>query len=134
MIPERDLYELPKSTKTFPDHCHYRIEISGVERPSTLEALIDEAEKRDVPVHRLISTVMGSTLLSRRELGEFAQMVADAKLEVILTLGPRPSRDVGRQFITPEGKISGLRHRGADQLSHVVADIMRSIESDLKDF
>jgi len=113
-IPEKDLYELPTSTKTFPDHCHYRIEISGVERPSTLEASIDEAEKRDVPVHRLISTVMGSTLLSRRELEEFVQMAADAKMEVILTPGPRPSWDVGRQFITPEGRISGLRHRGAE--------------------
>lgn len=133
-IPEKDLYELPTSTKTFPDHCHYRIEISGVERPSTLEASIDEAEKRDVPVHRLISTVMGSTLLSRRELEEFVQMAADAKMEVILTPGPRPSWDVGRQFITPEGRISGLRHRGADQLSYVIADIMRSIEIGFRGF
>jgi hypothetical protein len=53
-VPGRDLYELPTSKKRFPDKCHYRIEISGVERPSTLEALIDEMDKRNVPVHRLI--------------------------------------------------------------------------------
>ena len=63
-IPGRDLYELPTSKKRFLDGCQYRIEISGVERPSTLEALIDEMEKRRIPVHRLISMVMGATLLS----------------------------------------------------------------------
>lgn len=133
-LPGRDLYKLPTSTKTFPDQCHYRIEISGIERPSTLEALIKEADKRDIPVHRLISTVMGSTLLSRKELEEFAKMAADAKMEVILTPGPRPAWDVGRQFITMEGRISGLRHRGADQLSCVIADIMRSIEIGFRGF
>ncbi|MBU7048111.1 MAG: hypothetical protein HXS54_16880, partial [Theionarchaea archaeon] len=54
-IPGRDLYELPTSPLTFPDGAHYRMEISGVERLSTLEALVDEMEKRDVPIHRLIS-------------------------------------------------------------------------------
>ncbi|GAH19875.1 unnamed protein product, partial [marine sediment metagenome] len=87
-IPGRDIYEIPNSDRTFPDGAHYRIEISGVERPSTLEALIDEAIKRNIPVHRLISTVMGSTLLDKKELKSFAKMASDAKMEVIITPGP----------------------------------------------
>ncbi|HDM26686.1 MAG TPA: hypothetical protein ENG27_00050, partial [Candidatus Bathyarchaeota archaeon] len=96
-IPGRDLYELPTSEKRFPDGCHYRIEISGVERPEVLEAVIDEAEKRDVPVHRLISVVMGATLLDDRELTRFAEMARDAKMEVIMTPGPRRGWGLGRQ-------------------------------------
>jgi len=46
-IPGRDLGELPSSTKTFPDGAQWRIEISGVERPSTMEAMIDEARNKE---------------------------------------------------------------------------------------
>jgi hypothetical protein len=133
-VPGRDLYDLPTSEKRFPDKCHYRIEISGVERPSTLEALIDEMEKRDVPVHRLISMVMGATLLSDDEMEQFARMAKDAKLEVIVTPGPRTLWDLGGQIRTPEGAVSGIRFRGSDNLAYVIADIKRAIEFGFRGF
>jgi len=133
-LPGRDLYSLPTSPKRFPDGCHWRVEISGVERPSTLKALIEEAKQRDVPIHRLIAVVMGSTLLARDELKEFASLAADAEMEVILTPGPRAAWDVGRQIVTPEGALSGMRFRGADQLGYVIADIKRSIELGFRGF
>lgn len=107
-LPEGDAYHLPTSSLAFPDGANYRIEVSGVERLSVLHALIDEMDRRGVAVHRLISTVMGSTLLSDEELEEFAQVAHDAKLEVILTPGPRAFWDIGRQVATPEG--GALRH------------------------
>jgi hypothetical protein len=133
-VSGRDLYDLPTSKKRFPDKCHYRIEISGVERPSTLEALIDEMEKRDVPVHRLISMVMGATLLSDDEMEQFARMAKDAKLEVIVTPGPRTLWDLGGQVRTPEGALSGIRFRGSDNLAYVIADIKRAIEFGFRGF
>lgn len=133
-IPGRDAYELPASEKRFPDGAQYRMEISGVERPEVLEAVISEAQKRKIPVHRVISVVMGATLLDRAELRDFAQMAAEAKLEVILTPGPRAAWDIGRQLSTPEGALSGMRFRGADQLRHVVADIMRAIDLGFRGF
>ncbi|WXG46187.1 MAG: hypothetical protein WED05_05910 [Candidatus Atabeyarchaeum deiterrae] len=133
-IPGRDLYNLPTSEKHFPDGCNYRIEISGIERPSTLQALIDESEKRDVPVHRVIGMVMGATLLSEKELKEYAELAASAKIEVIATPGPRSLWDTGRQIATPEGVLSGMRFRGADQLSYVVYDIKRLIEMGFRGF
>ncbi len=133
-VPGRDLYDLPTSKKRFPDRCHYRIEISGVERPSTLEAIIDEMEKRDVPVQRLISMVMGATLLSDDEMERFARMAKDAKLEVIVTPGPRTLWDLGGQIRTPEGALSGIRFRGSDNLAYVIADIKRAIEFGFRGF
>jgi hypothetical protein len=133
-VPGRDLYSLPTSGKRFPDECHYRIEISGVERPSTLEAVIDEMEKRKVPVHRLISTVMGATLLSDKELEQFAKMAHEAKLEIIITPGPRTLWDLGGQIRTPEGAISGIRFRGSDNLAYVIADIKRAIDFGFRGF
>nr|MDO8133115.1 hypothetical protein [Candidatus Njordarchaeum guaymaensis] len=133
-IPGKDLYNLPTSKKQFPDACNYRIEISGIERPSTLQALIDESEKRDIPVHRVIGIVMGATLLSEKELEEYAELAASAKIEVIATPGPRALWDSGRQIATPEGVLSGMRFRGADQLSYVVYEIKRLIEIGFRGF
>jgi hypothetical protein len=133
-VPGRDLYDLPTSGKRFPDKCHYRIEISGVERPSTLEAVIDEMDKRKVPVHRLISMVMGATLLSDKEMEQFAKMAHDSKLEVIITPGPRTLWDLGGQIRTPEGAISGIRFRGSDNLAYVIADIRRAIDFGFRGF
>jgi hypothetical protein len=110
------------------------MEISGVERPQVLEALIDEMGVRQVPIHRLISTVMGSTLLDDAELRDFAQMAAEARLEVIITPGPRSGWDTGRQLVTPEGALSGLRYRGSDQLAHVVAEYLRCIDLGFRGF
>lgn len=133
-IPSRDSYDLPTSEKRFPDGAWYRMEISGIERPNVLEALIDEMRKRKVAIHRVISTVMGATLLDKRELKDLAQMAKDSKLEVILTPGPRTSWDTGRQLATPEGSLSGLRYRGSDQLRYVISDIMRCIEIGFRGF
>ncbi len=126
--------ELVPSTKTFPDGAHYRMEISGVERPSTLEALIEESDKRNMPIHRLISVVMGATLLDDKELKDFAQMAADARMEVILTPGPRALWDIGRQIVTPEGALSGLRFRGAEGMAQYLADMLRAIDLGFRGF
>jgi hypothetical protein len=133
-IPGQDAYDLPTSELRFPDGAWYRMEVSGVERPVVLEALVDESQKRKMPIHRLISVVMGATLLDRAELRDFAQIAAAARMEVILTPGPRSAWDTGRQLATPEGGLSGLRFRGADQLRYVIADIMRCIELGFRGF
>jgi len=133
-VPGRDLYELPTSPLSFPDGANYRMEISGVERLSTLEALVDEMEKRDVPVHRLISVVMGSTYLDDEELEDFARLAKEKRMEVIMTPGPRSGWDTGRQIATPEGVLSGARIRGSDNLSYLIADIIRCVELGFRGF
>lgn len=134
-IPGRDLWNLPSSTKTFPDGAHWRIEISGVERPSTMEAMIDEARKRNVVIHRAIVTVGGSTLCDFEELKAMAQMGRDEKIEVITTIGPRKAWDVGaRAPGFTEGAMVGMRLRGSDSISYWLADLMRNIDAGLRGF
>jgi hypothetical protein len=133
-MPTGDLYELPTSPKTFPDGANYRIEISPIETVKVLEATIDEALKQGVPFHRAISTVRGATWLTREELKEFARIANEAKVEVVITPGPRPSWYTGRQVATPEGAISGFRHRGMDALKHCVMDIQRCIDIGFRAF
>ena len=133
-IPGKDAYDLPTSTKRVPDGAWYRMEISGIERPNVLEATIDEMRKRKVPLHRMISLVMGATYFTKQEQKDFAQMAAAAKLEVIVTPGPRAPWYTGRQIATPEGALSGLRFRGSDMLSHVIDEILSLIDIGFRGF
>lgn len=134
-IPGRDCYELTPSQKRFPDGCSYRIEISGLEGPKLLEALIDERRKRNVPVHRVVSFCQGGTLFDDQELKDFAQMAAEDKIEVLAIPGPRNAWDIGRQYISEEGqKCGGLHHRGSDELRKVIADMMRMYDLGMRGF
>ncbi len=134
-IPGRDAYDLPTSTKTFADGAHYRIEIAGVERASTMEALIDESKKRGVTVHRAICAVGGSTYCDFEELKAMAQMAAEEKIEVVMTVGHRKAWDVGSKEISNhEGAMQAFRLRGSDSISYHIADIMRSVEAGHRGF
>jgi len=133
-MPKGDLYNLPTSPKTFPDGANYRVEISGIETVKVLEATIDEAQKQGVPFHRAIAMIRGATLFTREELREFARVAHEAKVEVIITPGPRPTWDITRQACTPEGLISGLRLRGMDSVIHYIKDVQRCLEAGFRGF
>ncbi len=133
-MPKGDLYELPTSNNRFPDGANYRIEISPIETIKVLSETIDEAQKQGVPLHRAISVVRGATLLTRSELREFARIAQEARVEVIITPGPRPAWYIGRQIATPEGAISGFRLRGMDSVIHCIMDIKRCIDIGFRGF
>ena len=134
-IPGRDLYDLPTSDKTFPDGANYRIEIAGVERASTMEAMIDEAQKRGITIHRAIATVGGSTFCDFQELKTMARMAYEEKIEVIMTIGHRKAWDPGaKEASNPEGSMQGFRLRGSDNISYWLADMIRNIEAGFRGF
>jgi len=134
-IPGRDAYDLPTSTKSFPDGASFRIEIAGVERASTMEAMIDEAHKRNVTIHRCIAAVGGSTYCDFEELKAMAQMARDEKIEMIMTVGHRKGWDAGsKEISTAEGAMQGFRLRGSDNISYHIADIMRNIDAGHRGF
>jgi len=86
-LPRGDLNELPDSPKRFPDGAQYRIEIPSTEGPRCLEAVLEEADRLDVAVHR-VSQGSGVFLLTDAELDELARTAADAQVEVSLFARP----------------------------------------------
>lgn len=134
-IPGQDAHSLPSSNKAFPDGAHYRIEIAGVERASTMEALIDESRKRSIAIHRVIASVGGSTFLDFQELQAIAEMARDEKIEVVMTVGHRKAWDPGaREISNPEGAMQGFRLRGSDNIAYYIADLMRCVEAGHRGF
>jgi hypothetical protein len=86
-LPPGDLSELPDSPKRFPDGAQYRLEIPSTEGPRCLEAVLDQAERLDVRVHR-VSQGSGVFLQTDAELDEIARIAADARVEVSLFARP----------------------------------------------
>jgi len=134
-IPGRDGWELPSSKKAFVDGGHYRTEIAGVERFSTFQALVDEARKRNVRVHRAICTVGGSSYIDFEELKDMAKLAHDERIELIMTMGHRKGFDVGsKELSTHEGAMQGFRHRGSDNMSYWIEDMMRNLDAGIRGF
>jgi hypothetical protein len=86
-LPGGDLNELPDSPKRFPDGAQYRIEIPSTEGPRCLEAVLAEAERLDVRVHR-VSQGSGVFMQTDAELDELARQGAEARVEVSLFARP----------------------------------------------
>jgi hypothetical protein len=124
-LPPGDLYTLPTSSKRFPDGAQLRIEMPSTEGPAALAAVIAEAKKRKVPVHR-VSQGSGVMLHTDDEIREMAKMGADAKIEVCLFVGPRAAWEVSAQSRSPAAGNLAARHRGMDQLVFAIEDVKRA--------
>ena len=73
-IPSADQKTL--SDKRFSDGGKFRIEIPSTETPEAFQALLDEAEQINCPVHR-ISQGSGIQMLSDAQIRSFAQIGAE---------------------------------------------------------
>ena len=124
-LPPGDLRDLPDSAKRFPDGAHYRVEIPSTEGPRCLEAVLEEAERLDVLVHR-VSQGSGAFLLTDAELDEYARMAAAARVEVSMFAQPFAAWTVSATARARSGGVvAGVVH-GQDGIVNALDDIRRS--------
>src|SRR5262245_17865411 len=109
-LPVADLRDCPESARRFPDGGQYRIEIPSTEGPKALAAVLEEAERRRVPVHR-VSQGSGIMLMTDAEIAEMLELGRRASIEVNLFVGPRATFDTGAQVFSTAGKTLGLSLR-----------------------
>jgi hypothetical protein len=134
-LPGRDAHDLPTSKKFFPDGAHYRIEIAGIEHYANFAAMMDEAKKYKLPIHRAICTVSGSTYMDFEDMKKLARHAHDEKVELVMVIGHRKAWDVGsKEMAYSEGVPQGPRHRGCDSISYWVEDMMRCLEAGIRGF
>jgi peptidase U32-like protein len=119
------------SKARFDDGVRYRIEIPSVEGPRVLEAVLDEAERRSVPVRR-VSQGSGVMMLTDGEIGELARLGADAGVEVSLFLGPRGAWDTGGQSLVTSA--AGGIARGSAGIEAAVAEVRRGVRLGIRSF
>jgi hypothetical protein len=119
------------SEARFADGLRYRIEIPSVEGPRVLEAVLEEAEKRSVPVRR-VSQGSGVMMLTDDEIRGMARLGAETGVEVSLFLGPRGAWDTGGQsLVTPAA--AGVA-RGSGGVEDSVAEVRRGVALGIRSF
>ena len=127
-----DDYALTTSGKSFADGGAYRLEISGVERMSTMESLLDEAEAQEVFVHRVVAFGGGATLLRTDELRDVSSAALERGIDLVAVPGPRTGWDLGRQALSSEGQSGGRRVRGLDNIRHLLDDYLRIFSTGIR--
>jgi len=120
-----------ESPSRFADGLRYRIEIPSVEGPRVLEAVLDEAARRDVPVRR-VSQGSGVMMLTDAEIGEMAALGAAAGVEVSLFLGPRGAWDTGGQSLVTAA--AGGVARGRNGVADSIAEVRRAVSLGIRSF
>ena len=119
------------SEQRFSDGLRYRVEIPSVEGPRVLEAVLDEAEQRSVPVRR-VSQGSGVMMLTDAEIRRLARLGADAGVEVSLFLGPRGAWDPGGQAMATAA--AGGVVRGGAGIEASVAEVRRGVALGIRSF
>jgi hypothetical protein len=130
-LPRGDLHALPTSPKRFPDGAQYRVEIPSTEGPRCLEAVLEEAERLDVRVHR-ISQGSGVFLLADDELDEFVRLAASVPVEVSLFARPNAGWDASASSRAPMGGSLAAAVRGQEQLVAVLEDARRAADHGIR--
>jgi hypothetical protein len=126
-LPPGDLNDLPDSTERFPDGAQYRIEIPSTEGPRCLEAVLEEAARLEVTVHR-VSQGSGVFLLTDKELDETARLAAAAAVEVSLFARPNAGWDISAMARSSAGTVVAPTARGQEQVVACLDDARRAAD------
>jgi peptidase U32-like protein len=124
-LPAGDLNDLPDSQKRFPDGAQYRVEIPSVEGPSCLDAVLEEAARLDVRVHR-VSQGSGVFLQTDAELDAIARTAVDARVEVSLFARPNAAWDTSAMARAAAGAVVAPTARGQEQVVQGLEDVKRA--------
>ena len=113
------------SPKRFSDGGQYRFEVPGIQSPKTMAALLEEAGKNDIFIHRVTQT-KGIMMLTDEEIAEMVALAKDYGCELFLSVGPRATYDTSATVHTKEGSRIGYRLRGYDNLVYAIEDVKRA--------
>jgi len=113
------------SPKRFGDDGQYRFEVPGIQSPKTMKALLEEARKNEIFIHRVTQT-KGIMMLTDEEIKEMVELAKDYGCELFLSVGPRATYDTSATVHTKEGSRIGYRLRGYDNLVYAIEDVKRA--------
>ncbi len=132
-LPDGDVYHGDASDLTFGDGCHFRIEVPTVNSAKAADILLSESVLRGFTINRVTET-RGISRHTDAEISEYAAIGKQYGAEILMSIGPRASNDIGASAHTVEGSRIGFRLRGQEQVVRAIEDIKRAIELGIKGF
>src|SRR5262249_5726644 len=118
---------LPTSPKRFPDGAQYRVEIPSTEGPRCLAAVLEEADRYGLTIHR-VSQGSGTFLQTDDEIRAMAELAASRSIEVSLFARPNAGWDTSALALSSSGKAVAARLKGQEQLVYAVEDVRHACE------
>ena len=113
------------SNKRFDEGGQFRFEVPGIQSPKTMKALLEEADKNDIFIHRVTQT-KGIMMLADEEIQDMVDLAKSYGCELFLSVGPRATYDTSATVHTKEGSRIGYRLRGYDNLVYAIEDVKRA--------
>ena len=132
-LPPGDLYSLPDSGLSFPSGEPYRFEVPGIQGPQAMAALLDEAQTKQLRIHRVTQT-RGIMTLTDDEISEMVALASHHDVDLVLAVGPRATTDTSASVNTPEGQRIGYRLRGQEQVVRAMEDLRRAADLGCRSF
>lgn len=126
-LPGGDLHVLPDSAKRFPDGAQYRVEIPSTEGPRCLRAVLEEAERHEVTIHR-VSQGSGVFLQTDAELDDMARTAERSVVEVSLFARPNAAWDTSAMARSAAGAVVAPSARGQEQVVACLQDALRAAD------
>jgi hypothetical protein len=126
-LPANDLYSLPSSPHAFADGAQYRVEIPSTEGPECLAAVLEEAARYGLSIHR-VSQGSGVFMHTDAELDAMAALAADHHVEVSLFARPTAGWGPGAMSVAPAGAVAAATIAGTGQLAAALDDVSRAAE------
>lgn len=124
-MPSGDAYDLPASSKRFPDGGQYRFEVPGIQGPKVMKALLEAMDDYGLHLHRVTQT-QGIMKLTDAEILKMVEYARQWQTDLILAIGPRATTDTSASVNTLEGVRMGYRLRGQEQIVRAVEDVKRA--------
>jgi hypothetical protein len=131
-LPTGD-HEPEESGRTFPDGCHFRIEVPTVNSVESATRLLSESVRRGFTINRLTET-LGSYRHTAAQVRRYVELGEEYGVEMLMSVGPRATYDIGASAHTREGARIGYRLRGQDQLVRALEDVKRAIDLGVRAF
>lgn len=132
-LPSCETGQLEPSGLTFDDGCQFRIEVPTVNSVPAAEMLLKETQRRGLTINRITET-RGMYRHTRSEIIDYVALGTEYGAQILMSVGPRASHDIGAGVQTPEGVRIGYRLRGQEQLVCAIEDIKRAIELGVRGF
>lgn len=132
-LPPGDPVDPPTSTDRFPDGGAFRIEVPTVNTAEAVDSLLNTATKNNITINRVTETY-GMFRHTRGELKEYCRLCHDYGAELLLSVGPRATYDIGATVLSPQGMRISYRLRGMEQVLRAVEDIKRGYDLGCRGF
>jgi hypothetical protein len=131
-LPEGD-GEPGDSGRLFPDGGHFRIEVPTINSAEAARRILAESQRRGFTVNRVTET-LGMFRHTASEIRQYVELGEEYGAQILMSVGPRATYDVGGGVQTSEGVRIGYRLRGQEQVIRAIEDVKRAIDLGVRGF